>query len=207
LDDDLLSYEDARVVQVTMMLCNEQLEEIYLNDFIVKSDGFKISNSSFHGITDEISETKGTSFLEIAEIFLENLKQVSYVIAHNANFDISILKSELYRYQLYSIIEELNKKQIFCTMKQTMMIVKSRFKNGGIKSPSLAELYMFVFNKNNNSKYDVINLHDIVKNMYDTKELNFNENMCKHQIIMDMDNQEILEKDLIIQQKTIETTI
>lgn len=175
--DDLLSYEDARVVQVTMMLCNEQLEEIYLNDFIVKSDGFKISNSSFHGITDEISETKGTSFLEIAEIFLENLKQVSYVIAHNANFDISILKSELYRYQLYSIIEELNKKQIFCTMKKTMMIVKSRFKNGGIKSPSLAELYMFVFNKNienaHNSKYDVINLHDIVKNMYDSKQLSF----------------------------------
>jgi hypothetical protein len=26
-----------------------------------------------------------------------------------------------------------------------------------------------------NSKYDVINLHGIVKNMYDSKKLNFNE--------------------------------
>lgn len=175
--DDLLSYEEARVVQVTMMLCNTKLEEVCLNDFVVKSDGFKINNSSFHGITDEISETNGTSFLEIAEVFLENLKQVSYVIAHNAIFDISILKSELYRYKLYSIIEELNKKQILCTMKKTMMIVKSRFKNGGIKYPSLAELYMFVFKKNienaHNSKYDVINLHNIVKNLYDSNQLLF----------------------------------
>ena len=38
-----------------------------------------------------------------------------------------------------------------------------------------------MFDKNienaHNSKYDVINLHDIVKNMYDSKQLNFNENM------------------------------
>lgn len=174
---DILSYDCARVVQLTMMLCNEQIKEIELNDFIVKKNGFTIENSSFHGITNEISETYGISFLTIAEVFLKKLKQVSYVIAHNANFDISILKSELYRMGLYSIIDELNKKQILCTMKETMMIVKSRFKNGGIKYPSLAELYMFVFNKNienaHNSKYDVINLYNIVKNMYDSKQINF----------------------------------
>lgn len=181
LYQDLSSYEGARVVQVTMMLCNEYFEEIELNDFIVKTDGFTIDNSKFHGITNEISETYGISFLTIAEVFLKKLKQVSYVIAHNANFDISILKSELYRVGLHSIIEELNKKQILCTMKKTMMIVKSRFKNGGIKYPSLAELYMYVFKKNienaHNSKYDVINLHNIVKNMYDSKEIILNNNI------------------------------
>jgi hypothetical protein len=207
--ENLSCYDDARVVQLTMMLCNEQFEEIELNDFIVKADGFTICNSNFHGITNEISVTQGTPFLKIAEVLLTQLKQVSCIIAHNANFDISIIKSELYRLGLNSIIDEINTKRVLCTMKHTMMLVKSRFKNGGIKYPSLAELYTYVFKKNienaHNSKYDVINLHDIVKNMYDTKELNFNENMCKHQIIMD--NREILEKDLIIQQKTIETTI
>ena len=66
-------------------------------------------------------------------------------------------------------------------MKHTMKTVKALNKIGNIKYPSLAELYRFVFDKNienaHNSKYDVINLHDIVKNMYDSKQLNFNENM------------------------------
>jgi DNA polymerase-3 subunit alpha len=179
--DDLLSYKDARVVQVSMMLCNEEFEEIEFIDFVVKADGFTISNSSFHGITNEISETKGTLFLNIAEAFSKYLKHVSHIVAHNANFDISIIKSELYRLGLYSIIDEINTKCILCTMKQTKMIVKAQYRNGGIKYPSLAELYSYVFNKNienaHNSKYDVINLHSIVKNMYDTKQLNFNDNM------------------------------
>jgi DNA polymerase III epsilon subunit-like protein len=177
--DDLLTYDDARVVQVSMMLCNEQMEEIEFNDFVVKSDGFAINNSTFHGITDEISATRGIPFSKIAEILSYYLKKVSHVIAHNANFDISILKSELYRIQFNSVIDELDKKIIFCTMKQTMNIVKARYKTGGIKYPSLAELYSYVFEtpieNAHNSKYDVINLHGIVKNMYDSKKLNFNE--------------------------------
>jgi hypothetical protein len=66
-------------------------------------------------------------------------------------------------------------------MKHTKHIVKALNKIGNIKYPSLAELYRFVFDKNienaHNSKYDVINLHDIVKSMYDSKQLNFYENM------------------------------
>jgi DNA polymerase-3 subunit alpha len=179
--DDLLSYKDARVVQVSMMLCDEHFEEIEFTDFVVKSDGFTISNSNFHGITNEISETKGTLFSKIAETISKYLKQVSHIVAHNANFDISIIKSELYRLGLYSIIDEIDAKHILCTMKHTKMIVKAQYKNGGIKYPSLAELYSYVFNKNienaHNSKYDVINLHNIVKNMYESKELNFNDNI------------------------------
>lgn len=179
--DDLLSYKDARVVQVSMMLCDEHFEEIEFTDFVVKSDGFTISNSNFHGITNEISETKGTLFLKIAETISKYLKQVSHIVAHNANFDISIIKSELYRLGLYSIIDEIDSKHILCTMKHTKMIVKAQYKNGGIKYPSLAELYSYVFNKNienaHNSKYDVINLHNIVKNMYESKELIFNDNI------------------------------
>jgi DNA polymerase III epsilon subunit-like protein len=177
--DDLLAYDDARVVQVSMMLCNEHFEEVGFNDFVVKSDGFTISNSNFHGITNEISETQGIPFSKIAEVLSYYLKKVSHVIAHNANFDISILKSELGRLQLNSVIDELDKKIIFCTMKETKYIVKARYKTGGIKYPSLAELYSYVFEtpieNAHNSKYDVINLHGIVKNMYDSKKLIFNE--------------------------------
>ena len=179
--DNLDLYDSARVVQVSMMLCNELFEEIEIIDFIVKTDGYTISNSQFHGITDEISARDGIPFSQIAEKLSYFLKKVSHIVAHNAIFDMSIIKSELFRIGLYSIIDELNTKQVLCTMKHTMKTVKALNKIGNIKYPSLAELYRFVFDKNienaHNSKYDVINLHDIVKNMYDSKQLNFNENM------------------------------
>ena len=181
LHENLELYNSARVVQVSMMLCNELFEEIEFIDFIVKTDGYTIGNSQFHGITDEISATEGVPFSQIAETLSTFLKKVSHIVAHNAIFDMSILKSELFRLGLYSIIDELNTKQILCTMKHTKKIVKALNKIGNIKYPSLAELYRFVFNKNienaHNSKYDVINLHGIVKNMYDSNQLNFNDNM------------------------------
>ena len=178
--EKLNMYDSARVVQVSMMLCNEHFEQVELKDFIVKADGFTIGNSQFHGITDEISATKGTPFSEVAEVLSAYLKQVSHIVAHNANFDLSILNSELYRLGMHSLIAELKTKRTLCTMKHTKMIVKVR-NNYGIKDPSLAELYGYVFKKNienaHNSKYDVINLHSIVKSMYDSKQLNYNEKM------------------------------
>lgn len=178
--EKLQMYDSARVVQVSMMLCNQHFEQVELKDFIVKSDGFSIENAHFHGITNEISATKGTPFSEIAETLSTYLNQVSHIVAHNANFDLCILKSELYRLGMHSIISEISTKRILCTMKHTKMIVKAR-NNYGIKDPSLAELYSFVFKDKienaHNSKYDVINLHNIVKSMYDSNHLNFNETM------------------------------
>ena len=178
--EKLNMYDSARVVQVSMMLCNHHFEQIELKDFIVKADGFTICNSQFHGITDEISTIKGIPFSDVAEVLSSYLKQVSHIVAHNANFDLSILNSELYRLGMHSLIAELKKKRTLCTMKHTKMIVKAR-NNYGIKDPSLAELYGYVFKKNienaHNSKYDVINLHSIVKSMYDSKQLNYNEKM------------------------------
>lgn len=175
---NLKMYDSARVVQVSMMLCNENFEQIEIKDFIVKADGFTIKNSDFHGITNEISATQGMPFSEIAKEISTYLKQVSHIVAHNANFDLYVLNSELYRLGMRSLIAELNSKQVLCTMKKTKLLVKAR-NNYGIKDPSLEELYRFVFNKkienNHNSKYDVINLHSIVKNLFDSNQINFYE--------------------------------
>lgn len=173
-------YDSSRVVQISMMLCDENFEQIELKDFIIKANNFTIKNSEFHGITNEISANKGILFSEIAKEILKYLKQVSHIVAHNANFDLSILNSELYRADLHSVISELKTKKILCTMKHTKHIVKARNKYG-IKDPSLSELYNFVIKKDienaHNSKYDVINLHTIIKTMFDLQTLNFNEKM------------------------------
>ena len=171
---NLEMYDSCRIVQISMMLCNKKFEEISFEDFIIKADDFSIGNSSFHGITDEISKNEGKSFSEVAEIVLTYVKKASHIVAHNANFDFPVLCSELYRHNLSNIIAELETKKILCTMKHTKLMVGAK-NNYGIKYPSLAELYKFVIKEDiqnaHNSKYDVINLHKIVKALYDSERL------------------------------------
>jgi DNA polymerase-3 subunit alpha len=170
--NNIHAYDDARMVQLTMMLCNDNLEEIELLDYIIKSDGFSINNSHLHGITEEISLHQGIPFSEIVSVILSQIKKVSHIIAHNIEFDINILKSELFRLGLSDIIEEVDRKKLICTMKETMYQVNIR-NQYGVKYPSLAELYYYIFQQKienaHNSKYDVINLHRIMKYLYEKK--------------------------------------
>lgn len=175
-------YDGARMVQITMMLCNEQFEQIELLDFIVKADGFTIENSEFHGITNEISLERGIPFGEIALILSDKLKHVSHIMAHNAIFDVCIIKSELHRLGMDSIIEEMNSKKVVCTMKLTKSLVGAKNKFDKIKPPSLAELYAFTFNEPisnaHNSNYDVINLYNSIKHLRDTQQLKMTAKFC-----------------------------
>ena len=155
--------------------CN--LDVIELNDFIIKKEGFDITNSIFHGITNEISLDKGVDFDIAIDKFYELLKKTTHIVAHNILFDINVIKSELYRRDKYDIIQEIDKKKLLCTMSHTKDIIKIKNQYGKNKNPSLKELYYFTFNKEidnqHNSKYDVINMHSSIKKMYDDNILNY----------------------------------
>jgi DNA polymerase III epsilon subunit-like protein len=171
---DLAKYESARVVQFTMMLCDDSLNEVALKDYIIKADDFIIENSHIHGITDEVSQQDGTPFEDILPTLKEFLEQSDTIYAHNADFDINVIKSELFRIdtpETQEIIDLIDTRTIICTMKETTDMVNIKTKYGP-KWPTLAELYQFLFNSPlanaHNSKYDVINLHKIVQKLYGT---------------------------------------
>jgi DNA polymerase III subunit alpha len=178
--NDLEKYDSARIVQFTFMLCDNNLTELNLHDYIIYAESFNINNSEFHNITDEISRNDGYNFNTIADIFYKELKKCNYVIAHNIGFDINVIKSELYRRKLYHIIMELDKKIEICTMKTFKYVVKAKNKFNKIKDPSLKELYEYALKSKmenaHNSKYDVINLHKALKNITNGKLENFIEN-------------------------------
>jgi len=165
---NISKYDNARIVQFTYMLCDKDFQQIDLKDFIIKSDGFKIENSKFHRITNEISENIGVLFQEVATEFQEHLKDVTHILAHNLEFDINVIKSELYRYGLHLIIEDIDKKHLICTMKKTIKAVNIQNRYG-LKYPTLAELYYYACGESlenaHNAKYDVINLHKICTKM------------------------------------------
>jgi DNA polymerase III epsilon subunit-like protein len=176
---DIDKYSNARIVQFSMLLTDNKYNFIDVKDYIIKREGFNITNKEFHGITDDISDDIGVSFNVVAiEIFYEQLKNVSHIIAHNVAFDVGVIKSELYRRNLQYIIDEIDKKTLLCTMKHMKPILKIINQYGNYKNPSLNEIYKYNFNKDvenaHNSLYDVYNLHKVVEHMYKNKTLNYN---------------------------------
>jgi DNA polymerase III epsilon subunit-like protein len=176
----LSKYNSARIVQFSFLLCNENFEIIEERDFIIKADGFHIGNSHIHGITNEISASRGVSFSYVATVLRYYVQQVSHIIAHNANFDISVLLSELHRLHLKSTIAVIQKKKVLCTMKHFMYKI-GMVNSYGIKYPGLADLYRHVMGRPlinpHNSKYDVANLYAVIKKLYDRRELDYHETL------------------------------
>lgn len=172
---DLTKYNSSRIVQLSFIVTDKSFNKIDLQDYIIKREGFSINNSEFHSITDEISDKDGIDFNDAFYAFYESLKKTTHIVAHNIEFDVSVIKSELYRRGLYHIIEEIDKKKLLCTMRHTRNIIKIVNKFGKNKYPSLKELYRYCFDKEienaHNSKYDVINLYDSIKKLYDDKNL------------------------------------
>jgi DNA polymerase III epsilon subunit-like protein len=169
-------YNTARIVQLSYIVTDYDYNQIHLDDFIIKRENFNISNSEFHSITDEISDKEGVDFNIAIEKFYENLKNIDFIIAHNIAFDISVIKSELYRRGRFDILSEIDKKNIICTMRHTKNILKIINKFGKYKYPSMKELYSYCFGQEisnpHNSMYDVINLHACIKYMHDYGILN-----------------------------------
>lgn len=161
-------YNNARIVQVSYIITDCHYDKLEESDTIIKANGFKIENSQFHGITQQISESRGVSFTEFAANFSNSLDQVDTLMAHNIDFDYNVLCAEFYRYGLYGIIEKMQSKQQICTMKRYKYLVNATFKNSAtVKYPNLKELYTYATGKtmenHHNSMYDTLNLWRAVK--------------------------------------------
>jgi len=167
---DLAKYNNARIVQVSYIVTDEEYNIVEESDTIIKADNFTITNSRFHGITESISQTNGVAFVEWAKLFYESLKRCDTIIAHNLDFDINVLRAELYRYSLTYIITLIDTKHFLCTMKTTKNLVQATFKNSNIvKDPNLKELYFYAtgehLENHHNSFYDTQNLYTVVKKL------------------------------------------
>ena len=175
---DIAKYDNARIVQFSMLLTDTKFNCEDIKDYTIKREGFDIMNGEFHGITNDISDTIGVDFNVVAaEIFYEMLKKTTHIVAHNVGFDVGVIKAELHRRNLQFIIDELDKKTLLCTMKHLKPILKIINQYGNYKNPSLNEIYKYNFKKDvenaHNSLYDVKNLHQVVEYMYKNKTLRY----------------------------------
>lgn len=169
---ELVKYESARVVQMSYMVCDESMNKVSMNDSIINSMGkFNITNSHIHGITNERSTETGEDFVNVMQAFNEALKGAVTLVAHNADFDVNVLKAEMFRQGTLDVLEEMGHKRVVCTMKMCKSVVNATNVYHRLKYPTLRELYEFstkkCMEKAHDSNYDVINMHEAVKSLVD----------------------------------------
>lgn len=143
------SYRDInnwpRLVQLAWIEGDENGNIINQHDYIIKPQNFVIPNeaSKVHKISTSEALQKGRDIQFVLEQFNQAISKVDCIVAHNLNFDINVVASELYRNNMDMVLFE--KKRI-CTMESSTDYCKI---SGyyGYKYPKLDELYKKLFNK------------------------------------------------------------
>lgn len=171
---DLTKYNSCRIIQISAMLCDaKDLTPLESQSAFIKANDFDISAEShqIHGITKEQTLELGMEFAQcMQEVMYPLFSRASYVAAHNAAFDVNVLKSELVRNHCDDMLRHMEKKmKVICTMKSTKHIVCAKNPKGRLKNPTLKELYRFATGEemeeteHHDAVYDVINMHQSVK--------------------------------------------
>ena len=189
------------IVQFSFILYDTYTSSIdFIRDSIIRlPDGIKISEQStkIHGITNEISISKGILLENILNDFMFILEKADLVVAHNIEFDKKVLIAEVLR--KYKDIDSnsngkwtyyyntlINCKKYYCTMQESMIACnRKRITKDGeirIKFPTLSETHMHFF------EYIPKNLHnslnDIIVCLRCFHMMKFQKDICKENKFM-----------------------
>lgn len=158
---DNSKYDNSRIVEIAWHNIDnfslEQLRVKRMHSYVIKPSNFTIGNEKYHGISNEYAEIVGKDFKDVIINlgFGSALDNADYIVAHNAYFDVAILRNELYRIKSNVTLGNLNKlienNRIICTGQLGRDICKletRRNKFNKYKMPSLDELYKHYYGEN-----------------------------------------------------------
>lgn len=145
-DDEILNLEDyPRAVQIAWQLHDSAGHLIEAQNLIIYPESFDIpfNAAKVHGITTAIAKEKGLPVKQVLESFTKNLSQVKYLVGHNINYDIRILKGEFLHLGIESPLS--NKEIIDTSHETTEFCALPGGKGGKFKYPKLEELHDKLF--------------------------------------------------------------
>lgn len=125
-------------------------------NFIIKPDGWTIPNevAQIHGITTERALAEGTPVGEVLSIFVACCYLPVWLVAHNMQFDRSILQAEFAR---LGWEDALHGKGAFCTMQSSVDLCGLKRRDGKPKWPKLEELHRHLFGCGFEGAHDALN--------------------------------------------------
>ena len=165
------------IVQFSYIIFDTEFKTLVkMKDFIIRVPDFiTISEevSKIHGITNDISLTKGVNIVDVLNEFFADFSSVDYIVGHNVSFDLNMIRAELNRLIVNaSNVEQVSEfqthltiintsKNIYCTMKESIDLcaiqTKDKFGRSYNKFPKLIELYQKLFNITPNNLHNSLN--------------------------------------------------
>jgi DNA polymerase III epsilon subunit-like protein len=136
---ELRFYNNSRLIEIAYIIYDNEGNKIKEVENLVIPNGFKITNSKFHGITEANCIKNGKQIDIVLNEFMKDLNNVDTIIAHNTLFDIHIILSECFRAKQYDLIDNIQK----INKEDTMRIGKDFMKVN--KYPKLTELYDYLY--------------------------------------------------------------
>ncbi|WP_286742334.1 DNA polymerase III subunit alpha [Roseivirga sp. UBA1976] len=143
-----------RLVQIAWQLHDMRGNLIRNRNLIIKPDGFTIPYNSvqIHGITTERALEEGLDIKEVLAMFEEDIKEASFGIGHNIEFDYNIVGSEFLRAGLTNALEPLEPLDTKLVSTDFCAIPGGR--GGQYKWPTLTELHQKLFGKGFDDAHD-----------------------------------------------------
>jgi len=136
--ETLGQYDTCRAVSLSAARFSSKGRLVDTFDAMILPTDFSISPGSvaIHGITEEMARSKGRPFLQVFTDFMTFIgPRTKTMVAHNAKFDTSVLRSEMLRHGIdLSLTDDLN-------FRCTLELYRERF----LKPIRLGVLYEEIF--------------------------------------------------------------
>ena len=147
-------YNGARIVQIAWAQVDAQFEAsergcVLIKPRMIEGQGYEFIHdgvaSRINGISHDQLLREGIDIGVALDQLLSMLKQgVTHFVAHNAGFDINILRSECHRAHRSDVLAALDQLTVVCTMQETRLQVNLPGKYGP-KAPKLIELFHYCY--------------------------------------------------------------
>lgn len=168
--ETLSNYDTCRAVSLSAARFSSRGRLLDTFDAIVRPDDFEIGEQSIavHGITQEYAMKNGFPFSQVFAAFMKFVgPRTTTLVAHNAQFDVGVFKSEMLRSGIdLSLFDRFN---IVCTLE----LYKSRFMRPIKLTHLYNEIYGEDFENAHNSLADCIACGKVYPHLMGRQEPNF----------------------------------
>lgn len=137
-----------RCIQIAWQIHDSMGNLIEHQDYLVKPDGFNIPYDAerIHGISTELATKEGVGIQEVLEKFKNALSNAKFIVGQNVGFDVNIMGSEFYRYNVDNLLSNLEVLDT-CTEVTAEMLRLPGGRGGKFKLPTLTELHEYLFHE------------------------------------------------------------
>jgi DNA polymerase III epsilon subunit-like protein len=182
------------IVQFSYIIFDTDINSVVKSyDAIVKVKPYNVISKDsikFHGITQEISASKGINIDTVLFAFISDMHNADMIVAHNVEFDLNMIRVELLRLEQGALVDQLElelRKAIFedhtnfyCTMRESVDLCKIEKENSRgkyYKFPTLAELHKHLFEVEPKHLHN--SFHDILCTIRCFIKMKYNQDIVK----------------------------